>query len=99
MSMRSTICRWLISWALACLCVVAAASTARATCGDYLHLRGQDAAPTKSPADPKPCDGPNCSSRPSAPPLAPMPITPRVVETFAFVAVLATVQPDGPCGV
>jgi hypothetical protein len=53
------------------------AGSARASCGDYLHVGGAKDEPSK-PAPAKPCDGPHCT-RHQTPPAAPTPVSPTSV--------------------
>lgn len=94
MRTRTAGCRSLIGMAFAILGVVVCAPSARATCGDYLHIGGQPTKPVEKPAAPKPCDGPNCSSRPAIPPVAPARVTPHIVEAFALFEHIAGAEPD-----
>lgn len=70
--------RYCCSTFAAALLLIAASSSARATCGDYLHIPGAKGAPqsTHEPKSPSkaPCNGPHCSSAPRELPAPPAPI-------------------------
>src|SRR5580765_5662628 len=69
--------------------ILLAASSASASCGDYLHVREKKSEPTKSA--PKPCDGPHCSQR-HLPPAPPAPLSTSPLND-AFCCVVSG-EPD-----
>jgi hypothetical protein len=79
----------LAGFLLAVAAVALLTPTARAGCGDYVHIA--NAAPQTSPESqappvhPGPCQGPNCSRRPEPTPLPPAAPAPVPVEQAACV--------------
>jgi hypothetical protein len=47
-------------------------SSAKAECGDYVHVQTDAAKKSPAPVDNKPCQGPNCSKSPVHAPLVPV---------------------------
>jgi hypothetical protein len=70
--------RWFLLLGAALL-LLAAPAGARAACGDYLHVGGDQRTSKPAAPTPKPCDGPHCSQR-QLPPLPPAPVPPTVVS-------------------
>jgi hypothetical protein len=98
--------RWLkhAGWVVPILAAFCCApSAARAACGDYVTSRGghvtpadpHHAADVPAPAGPrKPCDRPNCSGRPVAPPVsAPTVVSPVSSEWGWLASAPACVPP------
>lgn len=76
--------RWFVFLGAAFMLLLAAGS-ASASCGDYLHVAGEEKNHPTQPA-PKPCDGPHCSQQ-QVPPAPPEPVPP---PTFSDDSCCAT---------
>ncbi|MFO0937181.1 MAG: hypothetical protein U0798_11780 [Gemmataceae bacterium] len=77
-------------WGMIALLVSAAsASTAQATCGDYVHISVNTSAEFQKSKSKLPCRGPNCTADHSTP-ASPLPPAGNTVQTSPSDALLAT---------
>jgi hypothetical protein len=77
----------------AALLLLLAAGSARAECGDYLHIGSKKSAPAE-PA-PKPCDGPHCSQH-QFPPVPPAPVPPSTFSDESCCVASPVANPPAP---
>src|SRR5262245_50216804 len=87
-----------LSGAVALAGLVVFASSARASCGDYVTVGERaHAAPSAddAPAAPAPCRGPHCSRREAPPPAAPVAPAPAPADDWACSAARLAASPPG----